>query len=169
MIKAWHWCRCFGLTLIRSISGRGVIRACADCRSLLQEKVKLISTKKGATMSRQGSRIVAQGSILRQGLLFGRASSDSARPGVSIDCRAASTWERSSSSPSASEVQDKATRQMHSTADQNTGASTHTHSHLPKTTSIGRQQAVKNSRLAGGGITWAELFLMKRKRLLESP
>lgn len=125
-----------------------------------------------------GCRLV-QGTLLRQGLLFGRASSDSTGTRTAqgeLQGRAASTWQLTASDSHASDGQDsaRATRHIHYAAEHSAIANANNEFKSTSTVSQeaveqSRQHAVEQSRFAGGGITWAELFLMKRKRLMESP
>ena len=112
-----------------------------------------------------GTRMVAPGMLMRQGLLARR------RPGGEWSPTAQSAPDRGlASPPSASHRGEEESagraRQMH--CNTRAGASGRVAAAL-KASSPDRCEAVIESRSAGNGLTWAELFMMKRKRLLEAP
>ena len=133
-------------------------------------------------MSRKGSTIVTHGTQLGKGLLVRRPSNEGIRPPF-LEQR---SWQSSSGirDGRGEEEHDKTgARQMH--------CNTHdTRSHVqagvsaPRNVelledrelkadqslnSIERQEAVRESRAAGGGLTWAEMLLTRRKRWLGRP
>ena len=129
------------------------------------------------------ARMVCRSPLLRQGgalLFFGRASSaDGIRAATSVlEPRIASAWQRAASGSAIDHANaTTGARQMHYNTASNRNvnkASESDHAHLSTATArhnnhLSRQQAVEQSRLAGGGLTWAEQFMLKRKRLQESP
>jgi hypothetical protein len=112
------------------------------------------------------SRMVRPGLQLCQGLLVRRPSSGEwSRHAVQAQaCQDRGMASPASHNRAGGEDNENASgaRQMH----YNTRAesSEQTVAALPK-----QQEAVVQSRAAGNGLTWAELFMMKRKRLLERP
>ena len=137
-----------------------------------------------ATMSpgRRGAHVAAQVSLLRQGSFAGRES----RPGAALAherrmAGSALVFERAASGSSV-DLDDTAgaRRGMHYNTAHNrdvakerllarVGNSNSTGDALRRPNSMNRKEFVELSREAGGGLTWAEQFMLKRKRLQESP
>jgi hypothetical protein len=108
--------------------------------------------------------MVAPGLLLRQGLLHRRWSGGEwTHPHSAPDRSLASP---PSTSHRVEEESAGRARQMH--CNTQTDASSRVAAAL-KAASPDCCEAVIESRSAGNGLTWAELFMMKRKRLLEPP
>ena len=136
----------------------------------------------GASMSpgRRGAHLAAQVSLLRQGSLVGRESRPSAfRTPERRVAAGALAFERAASGSSV-DLDDTGggRRGMHYNTANNrdiakerpparVGSSTS--DSLRRPNSMNRKEFVELSREAGGGLTWAEQFMLKRKRLQESP
>ena len=133
-----------------------------------------------SNMSRKGSTIVTHGTQLGKGLLVRRPSNE----GIRLPFLEQRSWQSSSGirDGRGEEEHDKpGSRQMHyNTQDTRRKASVSATRNVElqedrelkadqSIDSIEAQEAVRESRAAGGGLTWAEMLLTRRKRWLGRP